>query len=207
MKSVSIVICFIFLALISGTAYSQDYESEIVLQTQRNLQKLGYNPGPLDGIWGKKTQSALKEFQHDNALTITGKLDSVTKEKLGIISSVKKSSKREIPLTAIVSRVRDALEHTWQIRAVQIENQILRVVADFGYIDRRRYALMILEICRHTNASDPLVEIWVLNARENQGWVLLRAESCCNQTMLGHANHVDKLILSCSADILLFRSE
>lgn len=207
MKYIYPAICLILLALISDTAYSQDYESEIVFQTQRNLQELGYNPGPLDGIWGKKTQSALKKFQHDNALTNTGKLDSATKKKLGIISSEKKSSKQDIPLTAIVSIVRDALEHAWQIREVQVENEILTVVANFGSIDRRRYALMILEICRHTNISDQLKEIWILNARENQGWVLLRAKECCNQAMHGHSNQLTELIFSFSADVLLFRSE
>ena len=106
---ISFIICFIFLSSISDIAYSQGYESEIVFQTQKNLQELGYNPGPLDGIWGRKTQSTLKKFQHDNGLSMTGKLDSKTKEKLGIISLDKSVPKRSIPVISIQGRVREAL--------------------------------------------------------------------------------------------------
>ena len=46
-------------------------------------RKQGYNPGPVDGVWGKKTESALKKFQQDNGLSVTGKLDEKTQKKLG----------------------------------------------------------------------------------------------------------------------------
>ena len=38
---------------------------QTVKYTQVILSSLGYDPGPLDGIWGNKTQEALKNFQED----------------------------------------------------------------------------------------------------------------------------------------------
>lgn len=56
---------------------------EDILKLQKKLTELGYNPGPVDGIWGRKTEDVLKKFQQDNGLSVTGKLDEETKEKLG----------------------------------------------------------------------------------------------------------------------------
>ena len=34
-----------------------------VLRLQRILKAQGYDPGPLDGIWGRSTMAAIKDFQ------------------------------------------------------------------------------------------------------------------------------------------------
>jgi hypothetical protein len=51
-------------------------------QVQQRLSKLGYQPGPADGKIGKRTINALKKFQQDNDLPITGKADNETVNKL-----------------------------------------------------------------------------------------------------------------------------
>ncbi|MCB2193025.1 MAG: peptidoglycan-binding protein [Deltaproteobacteria bacterium] len=38
----------------------------------------------VDGIWGKKTRMALKNFQKANGLKVTGKVDPATKKALGL---------------------------------------------------------------------------------------------------------------------------
>ena len=60
------------------------YSKEIVRKLQKKLKDLGYDPGPIDGIWGKKTASALEHFQRSVGLPVTGKADEKTKEKLGL---------------------------------------------------------------------------------------------------------------------------
>ena len=57
-------------------------EKATVYQVQKKLKELGYNPGALDGIWGRKTEAAIMAFQKKNGLSITGKLDSEIIEKL-----------------------------------------------------------------------------------------------------------------------------
>ena len=49
---------------------------------QGRLSNLGYNPGPADGVLGRRTRTALALFQHDEKLDVTGKLDDTTKKKL-----------------------------------------------------------------------------------------------------------------------------
>ena len=44
----------------SALVYSQNYDNVTVKAAQENLQKLGYDPGPADGIWGRKTENALR---------------------------------------------------------------------------------------------------------------------------------------------------
>jgi peptidoglycan hydrolase-like protein with peptidoglycan-binding domain len=49
---------------------------------QRALRRAGYNPGPIDGKIGKRTGAALRAFQRREGLSITGRLDTATKEVL-----------------------------------------------------------------------------------------------------------------------------
>lgn len=56
--------------------------SEDVRNMQVMLQGLGYEPGRTDGYFGEETVSALKLFQERFNLTVTGKLDEPTVERL-----------------------------------------------------------------------------------------------------------------------------
>ena len=43
-----------------------------VMEIQRGLQNLGYNPGPIDGINGPKTREAIRLYQKDHGLLVDG---------------------------------------------------------------------------------------------------------------------------------------
>lgn len=49
---------------------------------QAALWYLGFNPGPIDGLNGLRTRSALTQFQSSQNLQATGELDAVTQETL-----------------------------------------------------------------------------------------------------------------------------
>ncbi|MCP4397907.1 MAG: transporter substrate-binding domain-containing protein [bacterium] len=51
---------------------------------QERLTELGYQPGPIDGMWGKSTEAALKHFQQDQGVSVTGTVDENTAKKLGL---------------------------------------------------------------------------------------------------------------------------
>lgn len=53
-----------------------------VKSLQKILKDKGYNPGPVDGIFGMGTRKALMMFQKDNALRIDGIYGPKTKAKL-----------------------------------------------------------------------------------------------------------------------------
>lgn len=54
----------------------------MIRQIQGVLQERGYNPGPLDGVLGKKTKEALRRFQKDHRLAVTGEITADTKSAL-----------------------------------------------------------------------------------------------------------------------------
>ena len=45
---------------------------EDVKELQSKLESLGYDVGPIDGIFGPLTENAVKQFQKDNGLVIDG---------------------------------------------------------------------------------------------------------------------------------------
>ena len=62
---------------------TSDADSQQVREVQAHLSRLGYNPGPIDGIMGPKTRTAIEAFQRDRGLPVDGKvtqtlLDSLT---------------------------------------------------------------------------------------------------------------------------------
>jgi osmotically-inducible protein OsmY len=48
------------------------------------LKDRGFDPGPIDGVYGPRTAAAVKEFQQKENLTVTGRLDSATLGKLDV---------------------------------------------------------------------------------------------------------------------------
>lgn len=63
-----------------------------VRQIQERLIKWGYLTGKADGIYGAKTEAAVKRFQSNNGLTPDGIAGSATLEKIGISSSAPQAS-------------------------------------------------------------------------------------------------------------------
>jgi len=55
-----------------------------ILEIQTALAGLGYRPGPLDGVWGRQTASAVREFQKDRGLEVDGVVGPQT---LGALAS------------------------------------------------------------------------------------------------------------------------
>ncbi len=51
-------------------------------QAQRALADRGYDPGPVDGVWGTRSTRALRDFQRASNLTETGRLDTRTMDAL-----------------------------------------------------------------------------------------------------------------------------
>ncbi|MAG98776.1 MAG: peptidoglycan-binding domain-containing protein [Alphaproteobacteria bacterium] len=56
----------------------------LVKTVQRALTDRGYDPGPVDGLMGSKTSSALKAFQKDQDLEAVGYIGPRTLRKLGL---------------------------------------------------------------------------------------------------------------------------
>jgi len=56
-----------------------------VMAMQQALKDKGFDPGPIDGVMGSRTVSALKDYQKSENLTTTGRMDRDTRAKLGVV--------------------------------------------------------------------------------------------------------------------------
>ncbi|MEN8131797.1 MAG: VWA domain-containing protein [Pseudomonadota bacterium] len=93
-----------------------DSTDDRVRSAQRWLKQLGFTPGPADGLWGRTTEAALREFQHwypDGRLNATGQLDGKT--YLALESAANRGLKRSPPprhskTTGITEQQRQEIE-------------------------------------------------------------------------------------------------
>jgi len=98
MKPVKRSVVFLFIAALTGcmsqiktpapspvSIHIQANEQNVAF-VQNTLNQLGYNAGPADGLIGKKTRTALCEFQAANALQESCVINSETILKLSQLS-------------------------------------------------------------------------------------------------------------------------
>jgi len=57
----------------------------LIRDLQRTLDREGYNPGPVDGVFGPKTRSAVNAYQRDHGLPVDDKLNMATLRHLDVM--------------------------------------------------------------------------------------------------------------------------
>ena len=68
---------------VGGLAGARAASNTTVKEIQKALKANGYNPGPLDGIYGRQTSQAVTAFQKANNMA-SGQLTFETVEALGL---------------------------------------------------------------------------------------------------------------------------
>lgn len=61
-----------------------DIDQDDVKAVQQALTERGYYNGPIDGIAGDRTRSSVKEFQQDEDLPATGRINAATLKQLHV---------------------------------------------------------------------------------------------------------------------------
>jgi hypothetical protein len=59
-----------------GSEVGGGYSNELAVDVQRELRRRGYYNGPIDGDIGPGSRSAIRAYQADRGLTVTGRVDS-----------------------------------------------------------------------------------------------------------------------------------
>jgi peptidoglycan hydrolase-like protein with peptidoglycan-binding domain len=82
----------VFFALFLQTSVSTSFADSMTRMVQEALTEKGFDPGPVDGVWGSKTKAAVMQFQESAGLTANGQVDGPTKSGLLSGASVSQSS-------------------------------------------------------------------------------------------------------------------
>ena len=86
-------ILIIALAQSAGAdSYKVGSQGSTVQEIQKRLKSWGYYTGDVDGIFGSRTEKAVRWFQSKNGLTVDGKVGQQTLAALGIYSGTSASS-------------------------------------------------------------------------------------------------------------------
>ena len=62
-------------------------DAELITKVQSALKDKGLDPGPIDGLMGPRTSRALRDFQIQNDIQVTGEINKGTLDRLGIKGS------------------------------------------------------------------------------------------------------------------------
>jgi peptidoglycan hydrolase-like protein with peptidoglycan-binding domain len=62
----------------------QTLSREEARSVQEALRGKGFDPGPIDGQLGPRTAQAVRDFQKQEGLQVTGQLDDETRTRLGV---------------------------------------------------------------------------------------------------------------------------
>ena len=99
MKRITAIICGILIVIFSVSIFAMDiYFSKALAQEtlywgsrgsevktlQQTLKKWGYYDGPIDGVYGGGTFTAVKEFQRKNGLSVDGVVGAQTSKAMGL---------------------------------------------------------------------------------------------------------------------------
>ena len=96
----------ILIILLAQTALAASYKrgstSSVVTQIQQKLTDWGYYRGPIDGVYGSKTEAAVRTFQEKNGLAVDGKAGAQTLKAMGIAvaGAVESSTSGDVALLA-----------------------------------------------------------------------------------------------------------
>src|SRR5262245_53470270 len=73
-----------------------------IRDVQRALKREGFDPGRIDGVWGRRSISALKAFQEARGLTVNGVLGPESLQALSAVGGGRRREAELAPTTLLV---------------------------------------------------------------------------------------------------------
>ncbi|MCL4763580.1 MAG: peptidoglycan-binding protein [Burkholderiales bacterium] len=82
------------------------HDASTVRSLQAALRERGFDPGPVDGVWGPQTEDALRDFQQSLGLAASGQPDAQTMSALDVRAPLASGGMRDVDGTASSPAVR-----------------------------------------------------------------------------------------------------
>ena len=98
--NVALLMGFLALSSAAEAAYRRGSSGSVVTQIQTKLKNWGYYSGTVDGVYGSKTEQAVKSFQSKNGLTADGVAGKQTLAAMGITDSASTGQSNDTDLLA-----------------------------------------------------------------------------------------------------------
>lgn len=104
-KASRLIFGAVFFAIFLQIGVSVALADSTTRMVQEALVEKGFDPGPVDGMWGSRTKSAVMEFQESAGLAANGQIDGPTKSALlgGASASTAPASAVSMPTTPAFS--------------------------------------------------------------------------------------------------------
>lgn len=93
---------------VQTNASGQELSQASTTIVQRALAHHGEYHGKIDGVWGKGTEDALRQFQKNNKLDVTGRVDEATANKLDVKLAELEPGDRTAPAGTVATASDDA---------------------------------------------------------------------------------------------------
>ena len=78
----------------SLTAQERRPSQEQIKGAQERLKAAGHDPGSVDGVWGPQTEAAVRAYQQQHGLPVSGALDEATRTALGLTTAQRPPASR-----------------------------------------------------------------------------------------------------------------
>lgn len=104
--------------LICAPSQAAQAADATVESVQRGLMELGYDTGVVDGIFGRRTESALLKFQKDHNLPETGKIDRQVRDALQLGQSIPEEQQRR------ENQTESPEELGWEVHTIQVAENV-----------------------------------------------------------------------------------
>jgi peptidoglycan hydrolase-like protein with peptidoglycan-binding domain len=111
-----------------------------VLDVQNRLKERGFDPGPIDGIFGSKTETAVRAFQEKHNLQVDGIVGPETGGALGMleVAGVPTDAEQEARLKAMKARSDDMAEKTKQKKAAEKQREAIEALKKKEHEERQK---------------------------------------------------------------------
>lgn len=97
-KASRLIFGAVFFAIFLQIGVSVALADSTTRMVQEALVEKGFDPGPVDGMWGSRTKAAVMKFQESAGLTANGQIDGPTEISLLSGSSAPKKMVDTMPI-------------------------------------------------------------------------------------------------------------